>query len=70
MVKLVKGYVAVANKLMASQKIRYIKNGSISAVDRENGVVVFRAAGIGLKSINIDKTMVVSISTGETLEGE
>lgn len=69
MIHLAKGYVAVANKLMASEKINFTKAGSISYADRESGAVVFRAAGVELKDVNIEKTVVVSLLTGEVLEG-
>lgn len=69
MIKLARGYVAVANKLMASEKINFTKMGGVSYADREAGVVVFRADGVELQDIDIEKTVVVSLLTGEALEG-
>lgn len=69
MIKLAKGYVAVANKLMNNSETEFIKCGSISFVDREAGVVVFRGAGVELNEIDAGKTVVASLFTGEVEEG-
>lgn len=69
MIKLTKGYVAVANKMMTEADIKFIKTGSISAIDEDKKHVIFRAAGVALGDIDVEKTVVVSLATGKVVGG-
>lgn len=69
MVKLLKGQVALANKMILEEKISVFAEGNISAVDREAGVVVVKPSGVSLSDMTEEKTLVVSLADGRMLEG-
>lgn len=69
MLEIIKGQVAFANKTLPEEKMNAFGLSSISAVDRASNTVSIRPDGIDPNSFDSGNMLLVSLSSGEILEG-
>ena len=64
-----KRQVLEANLALPKHNLVTLTWGNVSAVDRERGVLVIKPSGVDYNVMTADDMVVVSIETGEVVEG-
>jgi L-ribulose-5-phosphate 4-epimerase len=59
-----------ANQYIVDQGLVVLTWGNVSGVDREKGVMAIKPSGVGYETMKPEDMVVVSLDTGEKLEGE
>ena len=65
-----KRQVLEANLALPKHNLVTLTWGNVSAVDRERGVFVIKPSGVDYSVMTADDMVVVSIATGEVVEGQ
>lgn len=69
MLEILKGQVALANRILAEERMNAFGVSSISAVDRNSNAIVIRPDGIGIKKLSSENMLVISLEDGRVIEG-
>lgn len=59
-----------ANLLLPKYKLVTFTWGNVSAVDRENGIIVIKPSGVEYDSMTVEDMVVVELTTGKVVEGK
>lgn len=70
MLEKLKKEVLEANLKLKEYNLVELTWGNVSAIDRENGLVVIKPSGIPYETIKYKDMVVVDLFTGKTVEGE
>lgn len=70
MLEKLKQEVLEANLSLVEYKLVLFTWGNVSAVDREQGLVVIKPSGVSYDKMNADDMVVVSLEDGKVVEGE
>ncbi len=70
MLEELKEQVCKANLLLPKYNLVTFTWGNVSGVDREKGVLVMKPSGVSYDCITAEDMVVMSLSTGKTLEGK
>lgn len=70
MLEKIKQEVLEANLLLPRYKLVTFTWGNVSAVCREEGVMIIKPSGVEYDNMTADDMVVVSLETGETVEGK
>lgn len=69
MLERLKQQVLAANLALPAHHLVTLTWGNVSAVDRQHGVLVIKPSGVDYNTMTADDMVVVSLQTGEVLEG-
>ncbi|MBQ9375682.1 MAG: L-ribulose-5-phosphate 4-epimerase [Ruminococcus sp.] len=69
MLESLKEQVYKANMLLPEYKLVTFTWGNVSAIDRENNLVVIKPSGVDYTALTADDMVVVDLGTGEVVEG-
>lgn len=69
MLELLKQQVLAANLALPAHHLVTLTWGNVSAVDRQQGVLVIKPSGVDYSTMTADDMVVVSLQTGEVVEG-
>ena len=69
MLKDLKEEVLAANLMLESEQLVRLTWGNVSGIDRESGLFVIKPSGVPYSDLAAEKLVVVSIETGEVVEG-
>ncbi len=69
MLEILKEKVCKANLALPSYGLVTFTWGNVSGVDREKGLMVIKPSGVDYKSMSADDMVVVSLESGEVVEG-
>ena len=69
MLEELKRQVLEANLALPKHNLVTLTWGNVSAIDRERGLVVIKPSGVAYETMKADDMVVVSIETGEVVEG-
>lgn len=70
MLKNLKEEVYKANMLLQEHGLIIFTWGNVSGIDRKKGLVVIKPSGVEYKDLSPEKMVVVSLETGEVVEGK
>ncbi|KAA8998514.1 L-ribulose-5-phosphate 4-epimerase [Affinibrenneria salicis] len=70
MLQALKQQVFEANLLLPKYHLVTFTWGNVSAIDRQNGVMVIKPSGVDYRSMTVDDMVVVDIDTGRIVEGD
>ena len=70
MLKKLKEQVCQANHLLPRYHLVTFTWGNVSGVDREKGLLVIKPSGVSYEKLGPEDMVVVSLETGETVEGQ
>ncbi len=69
MLEQLKEKVLEANLMLPKYNLVTFTWGNVSAIDRENGLIVIKPSGVGYDRLTADDMVVVDLATGKTVEG-